>query len=91
MAILIILAVALTAAAQTPRSVWDGVYTQEQAGRGKALMQNNAPVAMAPIWAGALRRPHSPATSSWLNGKLIPSMNSSRMFASRCRQIGREH
>jgi aldose sugar dehydrogenase len=37
MVLLIILAAALTAAAQTPRSVWDGVYTQEQANRGKAL------------------------------------------------------
>ena len=31
----IILTVALAAAAQTSRSVWDGVYTQEQANRGK--------------------------------------------------------
>ena len=32
---LIILTVALAAVAQTSRSVWDGVYTQEQANRGK--------------------------------------------------------
>lgn len=35
MLILIILAVALAASAQTSRSIWDGVYTQEQANRGK--------------------------------------------------------
>ncbi len=33
--ILILLATALAAVAQTPRSVWDGVYTQAQANRGK--------------------------------------------------------
>ena len=33
--ILVILTVALAAVAQTSRSVWDGVYTQEQANRGK--------------------------------------------------------
>ena len=32
---LVILAVALAAVAQTTRSVWDGVYSQEQANRGK--------------------------------------------------------
>ena len=31
----ITLAVALAAAAQTPRPIWDGVYTTEQANRGK--------------------------------------------------------
>src|SRR5882724_7035593 len=35
MFILIMLAVALAAAAQTSRSISDGVYTQEQANRGK--------------------------------------------------------
>src|SRR5437870_641167 len=32
----VIFGVALAAAAQTTRSVWDGVYTQAQANRGKA-------------------------------------------------------
>src|SRR5438270_377229 len=36
MVVLIFFAVALAAAAQTPRSVRNGVYTQEQANRGKA-------------------------------------------------------
>ena len=37
---MIILAAALLAA-QTTRSVWDGVYTSEQAGRGSTLYSNN--------------------------------------------------
>jgi mono/diheme cytochrome c family protein len=36
----LVLAAAL-AAAQTAQSVWDGVYTLEQAGRGAALYANN--------------------------------------------------
>src|SRR3954466_515752 len=36
-ATLIILAGALAAVGQTSRSVWDGVYTQEQANRGKLV------------------------------------------------------
>jgi S-disulfanyl-L-cysteine oxidoreductase SoxD len=33
----LVLSLALSAYAQAPSSVWDGVYTREQAGRGKSL------------------------------------------------------
>ena len=36
MIVLVVLVLALTGVAQTSRSVWDGVYTQAEAGRGKA-------------------------------------------------------
>jgi quinoprotein glucose dehydrogenase len=60
-AVLLSIAMTMTLSAQSPRTIWDGVYTEEQAGRGEKLYAQQcaachgdtlAGVEMAPPLAG---------------------------------------
>ena len=53
----VLLALAVAAAAQTTRSVWDGVYTTEQAARGKALFTKECAACHGPELTGGESAP----------------------------------
>ncbi len=72
MVALLLAAAACVAAAQTPRTVWDGVYTEEQASRGQVLYAGRCAQCHGESLAGAEAAPPLTGTSFASNWEGAP-------------------